>query len=200
MPNFVNNVNLNGNEIQNVRFQSLAAAPAVPMAGMFYFDTVCKRFKYYDGSSWVTPGDGGIRYKGTVGTGGTVETLPAEDVEIGDMYKVIADGNYSSQDAKRGDLFIAISKVPEWSYVPSGDDGNVYKYSETNPELTGSGGQCLWTVAHGLNNAYPVVQIYETLTGEMVLADIVSKSLSEFTVAIRADSVSEGTYSVLVMG
>lgn len=200
MPNFVNNVNLNGNELQNARFQSLAAAPVAPMAGMFYFDTVSKRFKYYDGSSWVTPGDGGIRYKGTVGTGGNLTDLPVDDVEIGDMYKVIADGTYGTQDAKRGDLFIAISKVPEWSYVPSGDDGNVYKYSETNPELTGVGGQCLWAVTHGLSNAYPVVQIYEILTGEMVLADIVSKSLSEFTIAIKADSVSEGTYSVIVMG
>ena len=39
----------------------------------------------------------GIRQKGTVGTGGTVETLPADSYTQGDMYIVKTDGTYAGQ-------------------------------------------------------------------------------------------------------
>lgn len=60
--------------------------------------------------------------KGTVGTGGTVTTLPTTGVTIGDTYKVITNGTYAEQAAKVGDMFIATAATPVWVYVPSGDD------------------------------------------------------------------------------
>lgn len=65
-------------------------------------------------------------YRGTLGTGGTITTLPTDgSADVGDTYKVITDGTYASQAAKVGDLFICLTKTSNantWSYVPSGDE------------------------------------------------------------------------------
>lgn len=71
-----------------------------------------------------------LTYKGTLGTGGTVATLPTTGVHIGDVYKVFVAGTYGSQETNVGDLFIAqgtetngvITSDLTWTYVPSGDD------------------------------------------------------------------------------
>ena len=69
-------------------------------------------------------------YRGTVGIGCTVETLPTENVKNGDTYKVAVAGTYNNIEAKEGDMFIAIVSESnnniEWTYIPSGDDGSVY--------------------------------------------------------------------------
>lgn len=61
-------------------------------------------------------------FKGTLGTGGTVDDLPTTGVVVGDTYKVIVAGTYAGEDAKIGDLFIATAATPTWAYVPSGDE------------------------------------------------------------------------------
>lgn len=69
---------------------------------------------------------GAMRFKGTIGTGGTAGTsLPTSGVKVGDTYKIVSDGTYASQAAKVGDLFIATATTPTWAYVPSGDDTGV---------------------------------------------------------------------------
>ena len=74
-------------------------------------------------------------YRGTVGIGCTVETLPTENVKNGDTYKVAVAGTYNNIEAKEGDMFIAIvsesNNTIEWTYIPSGDDGSVYIASDS---------------------------------------------------------------------
>lgn len=54
MSQFLCNVNLNGNEIQNVILQTLATEPSEHIKlGRKYFDTAAKREKIYDGSKWL---------------------------------------------------------------------------------------------------------------------------------------------------
>ena len=68
-------------------------------------------------------------FKGTIGTGGTSESLPSTAI-VGDTYKVIAlttipgASSYTGAEetAKVGDLIVAISGEPKWVVVPSGDD------------------------------------------------------------------------------
>lgn len=61
-------------------------------------------------------------FKGTLGTGGTITSLPAAAGNLtGHTYKVITAGTYASQAAKVGDLFICDS-TPAWVWVPSGDE------------------------------------------------------------------------------
>lgn len=60
-------------------------------------------------------------YKGTLGTGGTITSLPtASSSNEGFTYKVITAGTYASQSAKVGDVFI--SNGIAWTLIPSGDD------------------------------------------------------------------------------
>lgn len=69
---------------------------------------------------------GSMKFKGTVGTGGTAgTTLPTTGVKVGDTYKIVTDGTYAGQAAKVGDIFIATATTPTWAYVPSGDDTDV---------------------------------------------------------------------------
>lgn len=66
-------------------------------------------------------------FKGTLGTGGTITTLPtAAATNEGYTYKVITAGTYASQAAKVGDVFV--SAKPEdasaysWILIPAGDE------------------------------------------------------------------------------
>lgn len=65
-------------------------------------------------------------FKGSLGTGGTVETLPtASATTIGDVYKVITAGTYAEQAAKVGDLYIGTktgTSTYAWTLIPSGDE------------------------------------------------------------------------------
>jgi len=60
-------------------------------------------------------------FKGTLGTGGTITTLPtAAASNEGYTYKVITAGTYASQTAKVGDVFV--SNGSAWVLIPAGDD------------------------------------------------------------------------------
>lgn len=68
-------------------------------------------------------------FRGTVGTGGTISTLPVDGTAaIGDTYMVYADGTYASQAAVVGDTFVCLTKTENantWAYIPSGNDPRV---------------------------------------------------------------------------
>lgn len=60
-------------------------------------------------------------FKGTLGSGGTITTLPtASSSNEGYTYKVITAGTYASQDADVGDVFV--SNATAWVLIPAGDD------------------------------------------------------------------------------
>ena len=54
--NFLTNINLSGNELQNARIQSLAAAPESPKAGQIYFDSGKKKYYGHNGTGWIDLG------------------------------------------------------------------------------------------------------------------------------------------------
>ena len=68
-------------------------------------------------------------FKGTIGTGGTVTTLPAVH-EVGWSYKVITAGTYAGHAANVGDLIIcttagAAAADADWAVAPTNTDGMV---------------------------------------------------------------------------
>lgn len=50
--NVLVNLNMNGNEIQNVVMQVLAAAPSNPKIGQYYYNSASKKAFQWDGSAW----------------------------------------------------------------------------------------------------------------------------------------------------
>lgn len=66
-----------------------------------------------------------VTIKGTLGTGGTIDSLPtASASNLGYGYKVITAGTYNSVAAKVGDMFICYKDGSSyaWMHIPSGDD------------------------------------------------------------------------------
>ena len=69
-------------------------------------------------------------FKGTLGTGGTISTLPTASSENeGFVYVVITDGTYAGQSAKAGDTFV--SDGSSWVIIPSADDSGSLVISQT---------------------------------------------------------------------
>ena len=70
MSKFLNNIDLNGNSLHNVRLQNLATAPATSAyAGGIYYDTVTNTVKFHNGTAWVIV---------SVGASGTYQPADAD--------------------------------------------------------------------------------------------------------------------------
>lgn len=59
MPDFLAPINMNKNELQNMRLQNLASAPENPVEGQVYHNTTDHKTYAYNGTSWVEMGGGG---------------------------------------------------------------------------------------------------------------------------------------------
>ena len=51
--NFLNNIDLNKNELQNVKIHVLSTAPASPVEGQMYYNSTDNKLYFFDGSSFV---------------------------------------------------------------------------------------------------------------------------------------------------
>ena len=79
--NFLDNLDLNDNQLLNARLQNLASDPTSANAGDIIFNSTSKKLKYYDGttpfnaSGWIDPSAGtydGWTITGDSGTSASV--------------------------------------------------------------------------------------------------------------------------------
>ena len=103
-----------------------------------------------------------MKFKGTLGTNGTVTQLPTTGVHIGDTYRVITAGTYAGLTCSVGDLIIATATTPTWTIAPTDTDGAVTGVSGTNP---------IQTTASGSNIAVSIIPASTTSAGSMSSAD-----------------------------
>ena len=103
-------------------------------------------------------------FKGSLGTGGTITTLPAAAASNeGFTYKVITAGTYASQSAKVGDTFISDGSA--WVLIPSGDEpsGTVTSIATSSP-ITGGTITTSGTIGHatsGVGNTITTAGFYK---------------------------------------
>lgn len=70
--NFLQNVNFNKNEIQNIRIQNSTSDPSGAVAGQLYYNTTDSILRVYNGTSWLdlAVSTGGSAISGVTGTNG----------------------------------------------------------------------------------------------------------------------------------
>lgn len=151
-------------------------------------------------------------FKGSVGTDGTVSTLPdASSDNEGFVYKVITDGTYGGQAAKIGDTLI--SNGTKWELIPSGDEpsGTVTSVNITTDAgsgLTASGGPITssGSVSIGVASGYSIPSVtlqngwsakYSKPTGGIPKSDLASSVQSSLS---KADSALQENQNIDISG
>jgi hypothetical protein len=84
MSKFLNNIDLNGNELRNVKLHNLGTAPSISAAaGGIYFDTGSNTIKYYSGGAWVTVANTGTLAQFAATTSAQLATLISDETGTG---------------------------------------------------------------------------------------------------------------------
>ena len=80
--NFLSNINLNKNEIQNVVIHNLASDPASGKEGQLIYRTDIDVIKYHDGTQWVEINSGSITQFSVAGDTGTTTIVDLDTLTI----------------------------------------------------------------------------------------------------------------------
>lgn len=83
-------IDLNQNEIENVAAQNLAVAPATPVSGQFYFDTVLDVQRTWNGVAWVNSG-GALKFATDVGNGVALSFIVTHNLNTRDFVASVFD-------------------------------------------------------------------------------------------------------------
>ena len=73
--NFLNNIDLNGNQLLNARLQVLASDPGSANSGDIIYNSSSNVFKYYNGSAWIDPSTGSYTSWSIGASSGTTQTV-----------------------------------------------------------------------------------------------------------------------------
>lgn len=101
-------LNLNKNQITEFSLENRDANPSFPVSGEIYFNSVDKKIKFYDGTSWQAIGEIAANYVVYRGTLAHTASVPASP-KSGDLYIFSSSGtatNFGSPVVEAGDFII----------------------------------------------------------------------------------------------
>ena len=132
MSNFLTNIDLSKNELQNVVLHKAASAPSNPKTGQIYFNTTDNKIYRYNGTAWVADqslitADGILQGDGegnitavTAASTSTVNTVIATTLSIDET-----PTQNSTNLITSGGVYAAISGAGGLPSVTSSDNGKV---------------------------------------------------------------------------
>lgn len=131
--------------------------------------------------------------------GGTASAMSAEN-------PVLADRQPGFARTNNGGILKIGDGVTPWNDLPGVVDSNsVRYYTETNLAMPEVNNRASWYISastHQLTH-YPIVQIFEVATGEMVLADVEvdnSYNVTIYMINTNSSIIGTGTYRVVMVG
>ena len=80
--NFLNNLDLNGNQLLNARLQNLASDPGSANTGDIIYNSTSNLLKFYNGTAWIDPSAGSYTSWSIVGDGGSSSLTVANGEEV----------------------------------------------------------------------------------------------------------------------
>ncbi len=223
---YLNNIDLNKNELQNAVVQVLASAPSSPVEGQVYYDSTDDVVKYYDGSAWQSMGGDvtGI----TTATGNQVSIInpggpiPQIDITTGAVQNAGTDLATGDQiyDFVTTGVNTRIQNITDptgaqdvatKNYVDTVATGLLdykggYNANTNSPALTGAA-----NIAIDKGDAYTVtadgtflgeqVRVGDFIIAEVAIAASSSPSLGDFTITqSNIDLATAGTQPSAVKG
>jgi hypothetical protein len=217
---FLTDINLSQNELQNAVIQKLASDPVSPVDGQIWYNTTDNRFKRYDGTTIQVIAElrdvaGLLDYKGgydaATNTPNLDSTPPAGTIFKGDTYTVTVLGTFYTEEVEIGDMLIAEVDDPasldDWTRVQFNLPTTVTKKFAVDLDGAGeaavvrtfAGGRTTFTVTHNLATADVQTQIREIASGEEVIVDVdtIDGNTVDF---IFNGSVADDVYRVVIIG
>lgn len=131
-------------------------------------------------------------FRGTIGTGGTIQTLPTTGVKVGDTYMVVTAGTYAGQTCEVGDLIIATATTPTWTVAQTNIDGAITNITGTSPvSVTGSGSSRNVSVSYTSVTGKPIGNRSPAFGGTFTISQISQSTTGQITATDRTITIPD---------
>ena len=178
MAKFLTNLDLQKNELQNAAIQNLATAPASPVQGQIFYDTVADAIKVYDGAAWQTLATGGGTVTSVSGSGaisssgGNTPTISIADgstsvkgaVQLEDSYSSTSTSKAATPAAVKAAYDLANGKANPSDTTYVGTTSVALNRSSANLALTGISSVALPGSTSGTTTIQPAAVAGGTVT------------------------------------
>lgn len=209
--NILTNINLNKNELQNVRIQNLAAAPSNPVAGQIYYNTADNKYYGWNGTAWLDlSSSGGTTDYNSLTNKPTIPTKTSELTNDSNFVTTTVTDALNTQiqniktvldDDADGSITDTLANLKaQWEGADSSLQTLINQKTSKATQVIGDGTATEFTITHNLNTLDVIVAIRTNASPyEVVMAEISIVNSNSIKV-LFAQAPTSNQYKVIVIG